>query len=62
MNDEKYNKLIVDMLEKKELEMCEFLNRYMSQDERNRIGEDIVRIMPNCADIAKIKIELISNM
>jgi hypothetical protein len=62
MDDENYNKLIVDMLEKKELEMCEFLNKYMSQDERNRIGEDIVRIMPNCADIAKIKIKLISNM
>jgi hypothetical protein len=62
MEDEKYNKLIVDMLEKKELEMCEFLNKYMSQDERDRIGEDIVRLMPNCADIAKIKIKLISNM
>ena len=41
MNDENYNKLIVDMLEKKELEMCEFLNIYMSDEERNRIGEDI---------------------
>ena len=62
MNDENYNKLIVDMLEKKELEMCEFLNIYMSDEERNRIGEDIIRIMPNFADISKIKIELISNM
>lgn len=61
MDDEKYNKLICDMLEKKELEMCVFLNRYMSQEERNRIGEDIVRIMPNKGDIAMIKMEILTN-
>lgn len=61
MNDEKYNKLILEMLDKKTLEMCEFLNKYMTQDERNRIGEDIVRIMPNKGDIAMIKMEILTS-
>jgi hypothetical protein len=61
MNDEKYNKLILEMLDKKTLEMCEFLNKYMTQDERNRIGEDIVRIMPNKGDIAMIKMDILTS-
>ena len=61
MNDEKYNKLILELLDKKELEMCEFLNKYMTQDERNRMGEDIVRIMPNKGDIAMIKMKILTS-
>jgi hypothetical protein len=54
------DKAIVKMLEDKEQEMVEFLNKYMSQEERNRIGEDIVRIMPNIADLAHIEVKRIS--
>ncbi len=49
---------ILIMLERKQKEMCEFLNEYMTQKERNRIGEDIVRIMPNKGDVAMIKMIL----
>lgn len=56
---EELEQKILEMLEVKELEMCKFLNTYMSDSERYRIGEDIIRNMPNAADIAHIKIELI---
>ena len=49
---------ILIMLERKQKEMCEFLNEYMTQKERNRIGEYIVRIMPNKGDVAMIKMIL----
>jgi hypothetical protein len=50
---------IISLLESKEQEMVEFLNRYLSKSERTRIGEDIVRIMPNKGDIAKIKLDIL---
>jgi len=56
---EEFEEELVKMLEEKELKMCEFLNTYMSGSERYRIGEDIIRNMPNAADIAHIKIKFI---
>ena len=52
--------LINEMLDKKELEMCNFLNAHLSDLDRRRIGEDIIRIMPNRGDIAQIQITLLS--
>ena len=54
-----YDELICQMLKDKEDEMIEFINRYMSKKDINRIGEDIIRIMPCRGDIAKIKLDLI---
>ena len=54
-----YDELICQMLKDKEDEMTEFINRYMSKKDINRIGEDIIRIMPCRGDIAKIKLDLI---
>ena len=46
---------VIKMLNNKLEEMTEFLNTYLSQEERNRFGEDIIRIMPNEGDIAKLE-------
>ena len=54
-----YDELICQMLKDKEDEMIEFINKYMSKKDINRIGEDIIRIMPCRGDIAKIKLDLI---
>ncbi len=54
-----YDELICQMLKDKEDEMIEFINRYMSKKDINRICEDIIRIMPCRGDIAKIKLDLI---
>ena len=58
-NKNKFDILLEKMLKDKEQEMCDFLNRYLSDSERVRIGEDIVRIMPNKGDIAKIKLDIL---
>ena len=58
-NMNKFDTLLEKMLKDKEQEMCDFLNRYLSDSERVRIGEDIVRIMPNKGDIAKIKLDIL---
>ena len=55
-----YDELICQMLKDKEDEMIEFINRYMSKKDINRIGEDIIRIMPCRGDIAKIKLDLMA--
>jgi NADH:ubiquinone oxidoreductase subunit B-like Fe-S oxidoreductase len=47
------------MLKDKEEEMIEFINRYMSKKDINRIGEDIIRIMPCRGDIAIIKLNIL---
>ena len=54
-----YDEKICQMLKDKENEMVEFLNRYMSKKDINRIGEDIIRIMPCSGDIAKIKLDIL---
>jgi hypothetical protein len=41
-----YDEMICKMLKDKEDEMLEFINRYMSKKDINRIGDDIIRIMP----------------
>ena len=56
---DEYDELICKMLKDKEDEMVEFINRYMSKKDLNRIGEDIIRIMPCRGDIAKIKLDLL---
>ncbi len=56
---DEYDELICQMLKDKEYEMLEFINRYMSKKDINRIGEDIIRIMPCRGDIAKIKLDMI---
>jgi hypothetical protein len=48
-----YDEMICKMLKDKEDEMLEFINRYMSKRDINRIGDDIIRIMP-CRGIARI--------
>lgn len=50
------NNQIIEMLEAKQKEMIDFLNQHLSDADRQRIGEDIIRIMPNAGDIAKIQI------
>jgi hypothetical protein len=37
--------------------MIDFVAIYMSLEERNRIGHDIIDIMPSRADIATIKLD-----
>ena len=54
---DEYDEQICQMLKDKEDEMIEFINRYMSKKDINRIGEDIIRIMPCRGDVAKIKLE-----
>lgn len=54
-----YDEKICQMLKDKENEMIEFINRYMSKKDINRIGEDIIRIMPCRGDIAKIKLDIL---
>jgi hypothetical protein len=56
---DEYDELICQMLKDKEDEMLEFINRYMSKKDINRIGEDVIRIMPCRGDIAKIKLDMI---
>ena len=56
---DKYDEKICQMLKDKKDEMVEFLNRYMSKEDINRIGEDIIRIMPCRGDIAKIKLDIL---
>jgi hypothetical protein len=56
---DQYDEEICKMLKEKEEEMIEFINNYMSKKDINRIGDDIVRIMPCRGDIAKIKLDLI---
>jgi hypothetical protein len=56
---DEYDELICQMLKDKEYEMLEFINRYMSKKDINRIGEDVIRIMPCRGDIAKIKLDMI---
>ena len=56
---DEYDEKICQMLKDKEDEMLEFINRYMSKKDINRIGEDIIRIMPCRGDIAKIKLDII---
>ena len=56
---DEYDERICQMLKDKEDEMLEFINRYMSKKDINRIGEDIIRIMPCRGDIAKIKLDII---
>jgi hypothetical protein len=56
---DEYDELICQMLKDKECEMLEFINRYMSKKDINRIGEDIIRIMPCRGDVAKIKLDMI---
>ncbi len=60
MNEQRRHRLICEMLKSKMKEMSDFLNQYMSQDERNRIGEDIMRIMPSEADLAKVEMEILA--
>lgn len=47
---------INDLLANKRNEMVGFLNDYLSPADMSRIGHDIVRIMPDEGDIAKIQI------
>ena len=54
-----YDEMICKMLKDKEDEMLEFINRYMSKKDINRIGDDIIRIMPCRGDIVKIKLDII---
>ena len=56
---DEYDEKICQMLKDKEDEMLEFINRYMYKKDINRIGEDIIRIMPCRGDIAKIKLDII---
>lgn len=56
---DEYDEKICQMLKDKENEMIEFINRYMSKKDINRIGEDIIRIMPCRGDIAKIKLDIL---
>ena len=56
---DKYDEKICQMLKDKKDEMVEFINRYMSKKDINRIGEDIIRIMPCRGDIAKIKLDIL---
>lgn len=56
---DEYDEKICQMLKDKEDEMIDFINRYMSKKDINRIGEDIVRIMPCRGDIAKIKLDIL---
>jgi hypothetical protein len=56
---DEYDEKICQMLKNKEDEMLEFINRYMSKTDINRIGEDIIRIMPCRGDIAKIKLDIL---
>ena len=56
---DEYDEKICQMLKDKEDEMIEFINRYMSKKDINRIGEDIIRIMPCRGDIARIKLDII---
>lgn len=56
---DEYDEMLCKMLKDKEDEMIEFINRYMSKKDINRIGEDIVRIMPCRGDIAKIKLDML---
>lgn len=58
IKEETYNE-ILNMLKRKETEMVKFLNRYMSDHDRQRIGEDIIRIMPNGGDLANIQMKLL---
>lgn len=55
-----YDEKLYAMVKDKEIEMIKFLNMYLSPNDLIRIGEDIVRIMPTKGDIAKIKMELLS--
>jgi hypothetical protein len=54
---EEYDLQIIKMLEEKQKEMIDFIAIYMSLEERNRIGHDIIDIMPSRADIATIKLD-----
>lgn len=58
-NMNEYDEKICQMLKDKEEEMIEFINRYMSKKDINRIGEDIIRIMPCRGDIAIIKLNIL---
>ena len=58
---DEYDEKICQMLKDKEDEMIEFINQYMSKKDMNRIGEDIIRIMPCRGDIAKIKLDLLTD-
>ena len=57
---DEYDEKICQMLKDKEYEMIEFINIYMSKKDINRIGEDIIRIMPCRGDIAKIKLDILT--
>ena len=58
---DEYDEKICQMLKDKEKEMTDFINQYLSKKDINRIGEDIIRIMPQRGDIAKIKLDMISS-
>jgi len=53
-----YDQAVTDLLIEKEEKLVEFLKRYMTPKERNRIGEDIIRILASPGDLAKIKIDI----
>jgi hypothetical protein len=57
---DEYDELICQMLKDKEEEMIKFITNYMSKEDINRIGDDIIRIMPSRSDIVKIKLDLIN--
>lgn len=57
-----YDEQICKMLKDKEDEMIEFLKKYLSQKEMDRIGDDIIRIMPCRGDVAKIKLDNITRI
>jgi len=56
-NNKIYESDVVDMLNKKKEELVEFLNSTLTDDERSRFGEDIIRLFPNEGDVSKIKLD-----
>lgn len=55
MND--HDERISNMLMVKREEMLKFINKYMNKEDIERIGHDIISIMPDKGDIAKILLD-----
>ena len=55
---EEFKNELKKCLEVKKKEMVSFINQNMTSKEINRIGEEIITIMPNMGDIAMIEIKI----
>ncbi len=55
---EEFKNELKKCLEVKKQEMVSFINQNMTPKEINRIGEEIITIMPNMGDIAMIEIKI----